>query len=476
MWSRPTLRSALVAGALFCLAPLPSGAQADTSLKLTTTAQVNADFRAGVRDYENLSFESAADHFAAVSKADPNFGLGRVMFAATSATLTPAQQRAEMDRGVADAARASTKELILAAAYREQALGNNTVAAPLFRAASELMPSDRLVALSGVGFFPGQASQVSALKEYIGRNPDYSPSYNTLAYLLWPTGDRAGALAAAKRQVELNPNAPNPHDSYAEMLQWSGNYADAANEYRRATQLTPKFPEAYAGLAEVAALQGRYDDARSFLNQAITNAWTPQQKLGYERQIAGTYTLQTSPALAKQLETIAVDAKAAGDLQTAATAYSQLATVQAAAGNTAASHASIALAKSTSADYPWNVNYFAAMSHALMKHWGPANQELAALKARSEKDPTVSKVLVAAAEGNLLTQQGKPADALKVLMATDTTNILVINRIAEAHAALGHAADAASWNGKINEDRALNLASFTEMNSRRRAKMQVAKK
>jgi hypothetical protein len=51
-----------------------------------------------------------------------------------------------------------------------------------------------------------------------------------------------------------------------------------------------------------------------------------------------------------------------------------------------------------------------------------------------------------------------------------------MNRIAEAHAALGHAAEAASWNGKINEDRALNLASFTEMNSRRRAKLQVAKK
>jgi tetratricopeptide (TPR) repeat protein len=458
-----------------CLAPLPSGAQADTSLKLSATPQATADFRAGVRDYENLSFESAADHFAAVSKADPNFGLGRVMFAATSATLTPAQQRAELDRGVADAARASTKELILAAAYREQALGNNAVAAPLFHAAAELMPSDRLVALSGVGFFPAQAAQVSAVKEYIARNPDYAPSYNTLAYLLWQTGDRPGAIAAAKRQVELNPNAPNPHDSYAEMLQWSGNYTDAANEYRRATQLTPKFPEAYAGLAEVAALQGRYDEARSFLNQAVANAWTQQQKLGYERQIAGTYTLQTSPALAKQLETIAADAKAAGDLQTAATAYAQLATVQAAAGNTAASHASIALAKST-ADYPWSVNYFAAMSHALMKHWGPANQELAALKARSEKDPSVNKTLVAAAEGNLLTQQGKPADALKILMAADTTNLLVMNRIAEAHAALGHAAEAASWNGKINEDRALNLASFTEMNSRRRAKLQVAKK
>ena len=125
---------------------------------------------------------------------------------------------------------------------------------------------------------------------------------------------------------------------------------------------------------------------------------------------------------------------------------------------------------------PWNAHYFAAMAHGLMKHWGPAAQELATLKAMAAKDPaTVPKDPLAALEGFQLTQQGKAAEALPILMAADTTNLLVINRIAEAHAALGHAAEATAWNNRINTNYALNLGVFTDVNSRRRAKQETAK-
>jgi hypothetical protein len=59
-------------------------------------------------------------------------------------------------------------------------------------------------------------------------------------------------------------------------------------------------------------------------------------------------------------------------------------------------------------------------------------------------------------------------------MASDTTNLLVANRIAEAHAALGHPAEAAVWNKRVNADYALNLADWTNVNSRRRAKLETA--
>src|SRR5437588_436225 len=158
--------------------------QTDTSLKLTTKAPAAAaEFRAGVSDYQNLSFESAAAHFKAAIDADPGFGLARVLYAGTTFGLDQSQLESELSRGV----------------------------------------------------------------------------------------------AAARRQVELNPSAPNPHDTYAEILQWNGNLAEAAAHYKQATTLTPRFPEAYAGLAEVATLQGQYDQARSYLNQAMANAWTPQQ-------------------------------------------------------------------------------------------------------------------------------------------------------------------------------------------------------
>jgi hypothetical protein len=46
-----------------------------------------------------------------------------------------------------------------------------------------------------------------------------------------------------------------------------------------------------------------------------------------------------------------------------------------------------------------------------------------------------------------------------------------MNRIAEAHAALGHPAQASAWNHRVNADFALNLGDFTNVNSRRRAKV-----
>jgi tetratricopeptide (TPR) repeat protein len=468
-----TRSSSLVAAiAILGVFPVAGRAQTDTSLKLSTTsAAAAAEFRAGVRDYENISFESAAAHFKAAIDADPKFGLARVLYAGTTFGLPQTELEAELSRGVADAAHASNKELILASAYREAALGHTDVANALFRAAAQLMPTDRLVAFASTGGV--FSANLDAARDLVAKYPDYPLGYNSLAYLLWNSGDRAGALGAAKRQVELNPTAPNPHDTYAELLQWNGDFADAAAHYKQATTLTPRFPEAYAGLAEVAALQGQYDQARSYLNQAIANAWSPAQKLTYLRQIVGTYLVQGAPAesIMKSLEAAIAEAKAQRDKRTTAILYSQLATVQANAGNANAAHQSLAQAKAADPDLPWNVHFYGAMAHGLMKHWTPAAQELAALKAQAMTDAGVSKDMLAALEGYQLTQQGKPAEALSILMAADTTNVLVMNRIAEAHTALGHTAEAAAWNGRVNANYALNLGDFTNVNSRRRARL-----
>jgi len=212
-------------------------------------------------------------------------------------------------------------------------------------------------------------------------------------------------------------------------------------------------------------------------DQAIGNAWTPAQKLTYLRQIVGTYALQGAPAppITKALEAAIAEAKAQGDSRSTAVLYSQLATVQANAGNVNAAHQSLAMSKAASATVPWNAHYYGAMAHGIMEHWGPAGQELAALKAQAAADPnSVPKDWLAALEGFQLMAQGKPADALPILMAADTTNVLVMNRIAEAHAALGHAAVAAAWNNRVNSDYSLNLADFTNVNSRHRAKVETA--
>lgn len=469
--------SLLAAGAFLCASPVALSAQADPGLKLTTSSPLAAsEFRAGMVDRENMSVEASAAHFDAAVKADPAFGLARVMYAITAPSLNRDQRIAELNHGVADAARGSVNELILAAAYREGFLNHTAAVATLVRAGTELMPSDRFLAFAAAQMASRDHS-VEGLREFTSRYPDYAPAYNTLAYQLWQAGDHAGAFAAAKRQIALNPNIPNAHDTYAELLQFNGDFADAAVHYKEAASMSPKFPEAYAGLAEIASLQGNYDQARSYLNDAIANAWTPQEKLGYMRSIVGTYILQGSPpdVEVRQLEAIAAEAKAQNNPEAVAITYSQIAVTYGNAGNAAESHRYLAMAKAASPGAPWQVHYFGAMAHALMKHWGPANEELNALKAMSGTDPVIG-TRIAAAEGAMLTRQGKPADALKVLMASDTTNYLVINRIAEAHAALGHPAEAAAWDKRITSSYQLNLANFPEVNSRRRASVYLATK
>jgi tetratricopeptide (TPR) repeat protein len=471
----PTL---IAASAFALLAPLAARSQTDSAFKVSTSSpQAAAEFRTGMADWENFSGEAAASHFQAALESDPDLGLARVMYGFVGGTftgeLTQDQALAEVNRGVSDAAaHGTTNELVLATAYREALKGNSEAAGALFRAASLLMPRDRLIVLSGVGLPNNSTEQVAFLRDYIANNPDYAPAYNTYAYSLWGQGDKAGALEAAKRQAELNPNAPNPHDTYGEILQWNGNFPEAIEAYRRASATPPRFPEAYAGLAEVEAIQGRYDQARAYLNQAIVNAWTPPQKLSYMRQISGTYALQGSQpdAFVKHLDALAAEAKAQGNPRATAIALAQQATVYADAGNASAAHQAIGRAKAVNPDVPWQVNYYATMTHGLLKHWTPANQELTALKAKAAGDSTVSTDLVDAAEAYLATRQGKPADALKILSTADTTNFLVMNRLAEAHAALGHTAEAAAWNNKINTNYQLSLSDFPSANARRRAR------
>jgi tetratricopeptide (TPR) repeat protein len=393
--------------------------------------------------------------------------------------LAQPQAIIEANRGVSDAAaRGNSNEMLLAAAYRESLRGDNQAAGALFRAASVLMPRDRLILITGFGLPNNTSEQLAFLRDFIAKNPDYAPAYNTYAYTLWGQGDTTGAIAAARRQTELNPNAPNPYDTYGEILEWSGKFPEATVAYRRATTLSPRFPDAYAGLAEVEALQGNYDQSRAYLNQAITNAWTPQQKLSYMRQIAGTYALQGNApdAFVKQLEAVAAEAKAQHNPRAVAIATVQQATVYANAGNASAAHQAIGAAKAPSVDVPWQVSYYAAIAHGLLKHWVPANQELVALRAKAAGDSTVSSDMLAAAEAFLDTQQGRPADALRALSTADSTNFLVMSRLAEAHAALGHTAEAARWNNKINSNYQLSLSDFTSVNSRRRAKLATAAK
>jgi tetratricopeptide (TPR) repeat protein len=125
--------------------------------------------------------------------------------------LTPAQQEQELNRAVADAARATSGELLLAAATRANALNRAEETRVLTDALVALLPNDPDLAFFRSGTLAPDEGQ-AAIRQIAQRFPDYAPAQNLLAYQLWAAGDRAGALEAVQRYVRLAPSHPNSHD------------------------------------------------------------------------------------------------------------------------------------------------------------------------------------------------------------------------------------------------------------------------
>jgi tetratricopeptide (TPR) repeat protein len=463
----------LLSSAILISLPAVAHSQSDVDFKTTNQRAID-EFNLGVRNAEYNSSDEASNHFAAALRADPGFGLARV-FWALFAQLPPVRLEAEITRGIADAAHGTDNELILALAVHEFSLNRPNVGAALFRAASELRPSDRYAGLLAMSGLSGNDA-LAAHRDFAARHPEYALTYNSLAFDLWFAGDRAGALAAAKKQIEFDSAASNPHDSYAHLSQWNGDFDAAKIHYRTAVKLPSPYVGSYGGLAEVAALQGNYAEARGYLDKAIGASYTSYERLDYMQQVAGTYALQGGhvDALARQLEAIAAAAKSDGRMNVVAEAYGQIAASRAAEGKADVAHKYIETSMRGAPSDAWWQHYYAAVAHAQLKHWTPAANEISALKSMQSRHVKVSADHLAAAEGYLLTQQGKPNEALKALMSADTTSYIVMNRIAEAHAALGHRAEAMAWNKRIADNYNVGLADFPGVNARRRAREEMA--
>ena len=460
----------LLATALSLLPPAPAAGQSK-DLVLTGNPEAVMHFREGWAATEMLNGEGANTHLKLAVDKDPAFGLARAMYTAQLGGSAEAQ-KPEMDRAVADAAKGSTGELLLAMAVREQSQNRPAAAAALWKAASALIPSDPFIAFTAlqaaVGATP--AAQLADAKAISVRFPDYAPAYNTIAYGSWAAKDHPGALAAAMKQVSLLSKDPNPHDTYAEILQWDGKLSDAAVHYQEAVTIDPSFTEGYIGLAEVAALQGQYDRARGYVNQAITHSTLPAQKLAYMRDIAGIYALQGDrKSNEAQLTSVVNEAKAQGNARVAAIGYAQLAASAGARGDVKAAHEYLGLAHSTYAGKTAPIGFYAAMAHGHLKHWGPAAAAIEEAKAAPDAAPFAARI--AAAQAFLATAQGKPADAIALLSSADLTDPVVESRLAEAYAASGKAADAAKLQQQIMSDYALTLLDWPAANARYRARM-----
>ncbi len=238
-------------------------------LELATTSEAaKTEFWAALDAYNNIEPSRGTPRIKRALELDPGFGLARVVYAQRAAGLTPSERTTEMARGVADAAKGSAVEALVAMGLRDF-FTNRERSRTILEAAATLAPGD-----PNIAFFLGQLANnagesATAMEDLIARFPDFAPAYNTLAYSRWTLGDQAGARTAVTTYMEKASAHPNPHDSYGEILQWSGQLDDALAHYQKALDLDPDFTEGGIGLAEVYVLQGKGAQARG----AIWGFW-----------------------------------------------------------------------------------------------------------------------------------------------------------------------------------------------------------
>lgn len=435
--------------------PLPAQVQQQVTPPKTltlTTASVearDATYMAGV-NFFNIHFSRSAELAKQAMTADPNLGMARAIYAwANPPELTPPQRAAELDRAVADGARASVGELLATAAIRAVAL-NRPEANVLLDALIALLPEDPVPPYLR-GLRAGDPAQVVMHMEGVTKKfPDFPPAWNILAYQRWATGNRDGALAAVATYARLLPDHPNSHDSYGEILQFAGRLPEALQHYERVVQLDPTFGGGQTGIAEVHMLMGHPAVARDAYAKWAAAVPTAGGKLAARASGALMYVLEGKPNDAvRTLNAIATEAEAQNLKPQAAGAHRTMALIEAAFGNksTVSGHLAKA-AELAGADIPVQ-HRFTALAQALAGQLDEAraaaakyDQALASAPAVPRRTVREVNAVIAAAEKDFVRAKSELAEA----GAAATFGRAVV---AEALAKSGSKADAQALKAEI---------------------------
>lgn len=438
-------------------------------LRVTTASEeAGRHFWAGVADARNIFFSRAATHFDRAMELDSTLGLARVVRAAFVPGLTTAERQAQIGRGLATMASASSGELLAALAFREAVAGNQQQAHALFETASGMLPGDPNLAFFSA-FYAAPAQAVEANRATIEKFPDDAPSYNILAYLLWQNGDHDGAFTAVRRYLALAPDQPNAHDSYAELLQWDGRSNEALAHYGRAIALDSSFVEAYMGSAEVLQLIGRGPDARQQIRQAIARAPAPAARVAYTRALAHSFLMDGMLKDAMdQLAIAARDAQAIDRKPFAAQTHWEMAVVDAllGRGTEIATHLASA-AQLGSADSTQQL-MATAVAHGTGGDIAAARQAAEKLATAAQSD---SQYVTASRTANavILLRENKPKEALDQLSGAKADDPWVRALLAECYRASGNTVDARGMRSQVIDNPQLNLLDGYAVTARVRA-------
>jgi tetratricopeptide (TPR) repeat protein len=199
-----------------------------------------------------------------------------------------------------------------------------------------MVPADEQVAYLQLGprnAGKPAAEQVSTFRAFVQKHPNYAATHNSLAYALWNTGDRDGAMASVQQYVKLAPTHANSHDSYADILMLMGRPQDAMMHVKREIEIDP----AFGGQMKLGAIHLMLNDipaARAAFAAELAVTPVPAQRFDPMTWTAITYVYAgDGKGAVTELGKVVAAAKAASAPGPEAVAHLRTAMIEAYLGN-----------------------------------------------------------------------------------------------------------------------------------------------
>lgn len=431
----------------------------DGKIPLTTSSQAAREqFLAGRTLFDNLRATDAVSSLQRAADLDTGFALAHLFLAQTAPTAK--EFFAQLKVAVRQSANVSRGEQLWIEGVRAGAYGDAAGQLKSYEELAGTFPRDeRAQALLGIAYFAQQdfAAAADHLKRAIEINPGYAPAYNQLGYAYRSLDRYEEAERVFRRYTELIPSDPNPYDSYAELLLKQGKFEESILQYRKALEIDRFFANSYAGIAAAAAYQGKYQEARDALATALDLARTDGERRAalFALTVVDIDEGKTRPALEdvqKQFDlgknindvaAMAADQILRGNiLLEEGDAAAALEEFRMATERINGSALAQEVRDNAALMYHYNAGRAASARHDLTA----ARKEATAFRQGAEAKKNVNQVRLAfELDGIIALEAGEYQRAIDFLQRASLQNPYNLYRLALAHQALGHSAEARTF-------------------------------
>ena len=480
----PSRSTKLVVGSLFLLAcaaadlraqaPQQQGGATEGRLNPTASSAAKAEFWAGVDDWQNFNYSSAVKHYRKALTIDPGFGLARAL-AAGVPPLSVAEA-GDMERGIADAARASAAEGLYALAWREKTDNHLERAAQLFHAALDLLPNEAHIATEYVwelSFYSPKAALDSA-KAFRARFPGFAALDAAVAvFLMNGGGDMTNALAVAQEYMQHLPGRPAALNLYGTIFQMAARFDDAEVQYKRQLAMEPVRADfgsdAASSLVQLYLLRGRPDEARAVALQELPRLTDAADSASYLAAAASAafYAGDATGGI-RLLEDAQRRARFVGDRIAPYPVDVLLANAHAFYGDKTALQRYLARLQPITHTDSVQATAWHAVSYARVGQIDSAHKYIDRFLAVSSFPPEANNQWAHMVRGIAYESTKQCARALDELRHADTTTIEVQAGMAECSLQQGDRDAALRWRDRVLGQTVMNLFWLSDVEARRR--------